>query len=895
MSSASISWRAGLSTACMLVLTACSDPFGAHLPEVRSLTLLQDSVPVMVGESTRLLATAISTDGAPLGNDAARWATRDRGVLEAKGAGIFVGVRVGRAWAIAENGSHLDSALVMVRPRYAVSLAPEQATITSLGDTLRLTATVAGTTNPEDPPRLTWAARDAAVASVSQSGLVTARSVGDSWVMAYEDGGSVDSTRIVVQQRLATVRVLPEAISRPMLRAQRFTATALDAGGSVIPDVTFAWSITGTAATIDPSGVARAQTPGVATIRATADGASASATLTVTALPALRWNADTFDIGVGQYTYRDGGYLRLLADSLDPDEVVLAPLTNDAPSVVSAPALVQVPEYLGVHTSGDVRITGTGAGITTVTAEAAPRFTPAQVVVRVSSPRLVIDAPDTLEVSAGSALNLLVHPADSLGGVHAVASPLPIAIRSSAPDVLALNATSMQIVADGSTTTVTSYVRAAGTSWLVVTAAGYRPDSVLVRVPGQKLRFVSWWWDNDVDRTTVGAEESSGTMPRVQAPCCFSIDLTIAISQRHPELLRVPTKLVARAGIATPTTLDPLVGLHPGTDTVVASAPGMSPDTLIVTVTTPTYRTDPLPAVPGIGMPFSLAAFVADTAGGSHFPATGEATVLLNSSDTTVLRPRASRFVIGNSTGGGGTMVDVFGAGRATLTLRDADGDFIPISRSFTVPSVRLQLVPQEVNESSPDSVTLGMRQRLLPYHGVHVRLENSGWVLPPIQLRSTDPTVVRPATEQVALDGAFDLLAGDQGGRAWIVASSGTVIDSIPVIVGRPTVAVFTPSAGRSGTTSSESGHLELRDQAGRPRLATEPVTFHLESSNYGIVTPDPSTITIPAGALTSTTFTLRFLAPGSATIRAVDARAVPYAYEAGAGPVIQVTPASP
>jgi hypothetical protein len=177
------------------------------------------------------------------------------------------------------------------------------------------------------------------------------------------------------------------------------------------------------------------------------------------------------------------------------------------------------------------------------------------------------------------------------------------------------------------------------------------------------------------------------------------------------------------------------------------------------------------------------------------------------------------------------------------------------------------------------------------------VQIAPGGSIPDSIQLRSTDPTVVQPTVSAVPSDpNGTDFLVrgGERAGTAWIVASApGLISDSLPVYVGRPVVSVLSqPTLGTAG----ESGLLSVYvlDQTGMGHPTSETVTFHIVSSNPSVITAD-STITVPSGEYQSGLVTVHFVGPGTAVLRIVDDRNVPYAYEPGATAIIQVSPPPP
>lgn len=755
-------------------------------------------------------------------------------------------------------------------------------TIFAIGDTVHLDVKGSATD-------LIWQSRNPEVALVAQNGRVSGRSLGDAWVVVFRENGNSDSTRVTVRQRVATITVTPAATSRPLRRTQQFQASASDARGNAMPNVTFAWSASGGSATIDAtSGIATANNVGTATITATASGVSGTAVLTVSPLPALRFSTDTIDVGVGQITGGQYPSPRVVADSITPDESFTASLSLANPAIASlASVSVPVPEYYYYHTSPPVQVLGKAAGTTKLTVSGG-QYGDGTAVVRVSTPRLMLNGSSDWPANIGTANSFFVVATDSLGNWHPLLQPLTVRVRVMATGIVQPEDTTFTISADQSSSSLLSFRRVAtGQAWLVASAPGYRSDSLLLRVTAPALRFTRW--DNSrIHKLTVGANQFDGN-ELIYAGCCPPTDLAVTITQRHPDVLRIPHSALipaldyyGRVQLST-------AGLQPGTDTAIATAPGFIPDTLIVVVTTGTYKVAGYPTTTTVGQPFNVSAFVSDSLGNVAYPFSGSMSVLVTSSDRNVLRPVADTFSIGNSTGGGGIHVDVVGPGMATLTFRDPLGAYRSVTTSpITVAPTSLKIVLGFPGNSSR---TLGMRQ--LQYAGV--QLLSGGTIVDSIQLRSSDPTVARPSVSAVAsvYNGqSFSIIGGDRAGTAWIIASApGVASDSLQLSVGKPTMSVAIPSFGVAGQSSLPFGGvtLVLVDQTGNARVTSETLTFRLESTDPGVILTD-STITVPAGSYSSNVANIKFVGAGTAVVRVIDPRPVPYAYDPGASGTIQV-----
>lgn len=165
-----------------------------------------------------------------------------------------------------------------------VTLDPASATMVSLGETLTLTATARTSEGQEVAgASFTWSSSNDAVATVEQSGLVTAAANGTVTVTATT--GGVNGTASVEVAQVATrVDVSPPSATITAYGtdgAVQLTASAFDAGDSPIPSAMFSWtSSDDQVALVGLTGAVTTTGAGTATITATRDGASAGSAIT---------------------------------------------------------------------------------------------------------------------------------------------------------------------------------------------------------------------------------------------------------------------------------------------------------------------------------------------------------------------------------------------------------------------------------------------------------------------------------------------------------------------------------------------------------------------------------------------------------------------------------------
>ena len=169
-----------------------------------------------------------------------------------------------------------------------VGVAPTADTVTAIGDTIHLAATVTDKTGSVlVGPLLVWSSDDPKVASVGEDGTVIARGRGTTSIVVSV-GDKVARSRVTVQQVVAAVRVNGDSVVALDDGEQvAIVARGIDARGHPVGPRPTAWkSGNSEILTVDSTGLAIAKFPGATTISATIDGISSSTPARVLAVPA---------------------------------------------------------------------------------------------------------------------------------------------------------------------------------------------------------------------------------------------------------------------------------------------------------------------------------------------------------------------------------------------------------------------------------------------------------------------------------------------------------------------------------------------------------------------------------------------------------------------------------
>lgn len=197
-----------------------------------------------------------------------------------------------------------------------ITISPASATLRSLGETVQLTATVRDQYGQAMAGvDIAWSGSDTSVATVDSAGLVTAIRNGSLEVTASV-GAVFATAQVTVEQRAASVFVIPEAFRLIRLGSVQASAEADDANGHPIPGASFAWRSTGTAvATVDESGLIAATGVGTASVIASVEEVESAVEISVVVPPRVR-SVETPSIPTNGGIRSGGGTWELPADEV---------------------------------------------------------------------------------------------------------------------------------------------------------------------------------------------------------------------------------------------------------------------------------------------------------------------------------------------------------------------------------------------------------------------------------------------------------------------------------------------------------------------------------------------------------------------------------------------------
>ncbi len=346
-----------------------------------------DAMPVMLqtGETHQLMAVARTTDGTMVGGVTFAWSSDDNEVATVDSTGLVTAVGAGMAdvTAMTEDTTSEPVTVTVADPPPVVdrvTVEPMTASIEE-GETEQFTATAYDSDDVEITGKtFTWKTGSTTVATIDSTGLATGVGEGSTTITATVDSVSGMATLTVTappvpepepepdppppppppEPMVATVTVSPSSASIEEGQTRRFTARAYDSDNMVITGKTFRWESTNTAvATINTAGLATARIAGSTTIRATVDGVSGTASLTVTEPPPV---VDRVTVSPTSPSIEEGKTQRFTAAAYDSDNTVISGKTFRWTS--SNTSVATVSPSSGTSTTA----TAVEAGSTTITA-----------------------------------------------------------------------------------------------------------------------------------------------------------------------------------------------------------------------------------------------------------------------------------------------------------------------------------------------------------------------------------------------------------------------------------------------------------------------------------------------------------------------------------------------
>lgn len=589
--------------------------------------------------------------------------------------------------------------------------------------------------------------------------------------------------------------------------------------------------------------------------------------------PKLQFSFTIDNVGVGQ---RLDPYVYL------PDNTPVARtvfLTSSDPGIVAVPDSVIIPAgtYYAYFTAR-----GEGLGLGTLFASTAGHE-PDTATVRVTTPRITLSGGGSFNNFAPPAA-LTTYATDSLGTGRNRLTPLVVTYTSS--DTTVVRVTAADTIAAGIYYTSNARVTfvGEGTAQVTASADGHVGASVTYTVTTPRIRF------NTTTYRIGRRQYRNPTDFYVYTPHNRADTLPVTITQLHPDRVSLSsTQLDIPTG--TYYRYFGLSALEFGADTIVVSAPGYLPDTMVVTVTTPRLNAGGLPGTATTtSPPGTVTVYTADSLNTAHY-SLDTLVITAASTDSTVIQPLQPSYRVLPGQYFVNTQHAYVGPGTARMFYLDsAATGYRPdtTDNAVTVTGPSLSLV-----NSRP---RLGMRQNgAMTSSYVQVPNNITGNPLV-VRLLSTDPSVASVPDSVVIPVGTyyayFQITAHDVVGTVQIQATApGYSPATVNQEVTAPRFVLTVPTSLRT-TSPAAAVYVGAADASGTQHYVNENVVVTLASSNTAAGTIDSTTVTIPAGGYFSNTARFAPQSAGSTQISASDARTESYRYGEATATISVTTP---
>jgi uncharacterized protein YjdB len=388
----------------LVAIVACSkDAVGPNGTSIESILVEPSTATVSVGASLTLSAEVLDVNGNAIESPHVSWASADASIAEVSPLGVVTGRKVGTVLIAASARGKDAFSRITVNPTPVASLrlSPTHRAML-VGQTVQLVAEAldAGGNVLAGRP-VTWSTSAASVATVTDAGVVTAVADGAAIITASSEGRSAVASITVAQVPVASVVVTPATSNVVVGQSTQLSAQLRDGSGAIITGRAVAWTSTSTTVvTVSSNGLVTAIAPGTATITATSEGRSGSATVNVAARP-----VSAVIVSPGQVTLFANQTVQLSALVTDDRGQVLPgkPVTFTSSSN----------QVATVSSSG--LVTGISAGTATITATSEGATGTALVTITPDPVAVVEVAPSTASINVGQSIQLSATPRNIAG------------------------------------------------------------------------------------------------------------------------------------------------------------------------------------------------------------------------------------------------------------------------------------------------------------------------------------------------------------------------------------------------------------------------------------------------------------------------------------------------
>ena len=472
-----------------------------------------------VGDTTRAIAVLRDAAGRRLTRIVV-WSSSDASIATVSASGLVTAISAGVAAIIVTRGTKIGRATLTVTDSTPPPLTPVASVTVSLpvsslnpGGTTQAEATTRDSSNNilTDRP-IVWSSSDVNVATISGSGMITARVDGVTDITAASEGKvgtaslSVTTSAPPPPSPVASVSVSPETSSLQIGATVQLSVTARDANNNVLTGRIVTASSANTAiATVNATLLVTAVSAGTTQITVVSEGKSAVATITVTAPAPIP--VASVSISPATPSLQVGAAVQLTATTRDASNNVLTGRVVTWASANSALASV----------SSTGRVTAVAAGTTQITATSEGKSASATVTITTPTPAAVASVSVALangSLNPGSTTQATATTRDANNNVL---TGRAITWSSGNTAVATVSATGLVAAVAVGTAQITaaSEGQSGGASLVVEVAGSSNEPSGMTVVSDRSFNALhELGWDEPSNGGTRGAIVSDATAPK---------------------------------------------------------------------------------------------------------------------------------------------------------------------------------------------------------------------------------------------------------------------------------------------------------------------------------------------------------------------------------------------
>ncbi|MGQ0646202.1 MAG: Ig-like domain-containing protein [Gemmatimonadaceae bacterium] len=254
---------------------------------IKSVTLAPDTLPLPSGSTRQLVPIVIDSLNRPVNSLAGRavlWTSQNPAAATVSSSGVLTALAGGtaRVNVTIDNVRSNDIVVIVTDQVQTIRLAPILPQIMRVGNTLQVTATPLNNQGlPITGKTITWATSNPAIATVSQTGVVTAIQPGTIVIIAESEGKTASLGVTVTPVPVSTIVFSPDAETLPRGTQKQYNPVVTDSAGKIVTSFfgrTVSWlSDNVPVASVSPQGLggvvgASQNNSGLANITVTIDG-----------------------------------------------------------------------------------------------------------------------------------------------------------------------------------------------------------------------------------------------------------------------------------------------------------------------------------------------------------------------------------------------------------------------------------------------------------------------------------------------------------------------------------------------------------------------------------------------------------------------------------------------